>query len=134
MRLAALMAIVSAGIAPACAARAVTQAGPGIVPCRTGAVRNYMAAEAQQCWYSTPQGRWRIVNHEFHYDSLVMQTQATSPELSGEIVRRLTAVHGERFAEILLYVEPDPGTGGDKIRRVRWTRSAPPEQFDFPAS
>jgi hypothetical protein len=109
-------------------------AGPGIVPCRPGRVVNYMAAEAQQCWYATPQGRWRIVNHEFHYDVLVMQTQASTPELTDEIVRRLAEVHGERFVEILVYVHPDPGTGGQMVRRARWTQSAPVEHLDFPAS
>ena len=109
-------------------------AGPGVVPCRSGRVVNYMAAEAQQCWYSTTQGRWRIVNHEFHYDVLVMQTQASTPALTDEIVRRLSEVHGERFIEILVYVQPDPGGDGTIVRRARWTRSGAVEHLDFPAS
>jgi hypothetical protein len=109
-------------------------AGPGIVPCRAGRVVNYMAAETQQCWYSTAQGRWRIVNHEFHYDVLVMQTQASTPALTDHVVRQLAEVHGERFVEILVYVQPDPGGDGTIVRRARWTRNAAVEYLDFPAS
>jgi hypothetical protein len=77
-------------------------AGPGVVPCRSVRVVNYMAAEAQQCWYSTPQGRWRIVNQDIHYDGLVIQTQASTPALTDEIDRRLDEGHGGRFFEILV--------------------------------
>jgi hypothetical protein len=127
-------AILATTVSIACSGRTADIAGPGIVPCRPGRVANYMAAEAQQCWYSTPQGRWRIVNHEFHYDVLVMQTQASIPGLTDEIVRRLAEVHGERFVEILVYVQPDPGGEGGLVRRARWTQSGAVEYLEFPAS
>jgi hypothetical protein len=127
-------AVLTALLSSACAGRMSDRAGPGIVPCRTGRVVNYMAAEAQQCWYLTAQGRWRIVNHEFHYDVLVMQTQASTPALTDQIVRQLAEVHGERFVEILVYVQPDPGGAGTIVRRARWTRNAAVEYLDFPAS
>ena len=127
-------AILAAVVSNACAGSMANLAGPGIVPCRPVFIVNYMAAEAQQCWYSTPQGRWRIVNHEFHYDVLVMQTQASALALTDVIVRRLSEVHGERFVEILVYVHPDPGGDGTIVRRARWTRSGPVEHLDIPAS
>jgi hypothetical protein len=123
----------AAAVVDGCAGRPPALAGPGVVPCRSGRVANFMAAEAQRCWYVAGDGRWRITNHEFHYDVLVVETEATSPDLTAEIVRRLAEVHGERFIEILVYVKPDPGVGGTTVRRARWTRSGPLEQFDFPA-
>lgn len=94
--------------------------------CPSGRVENFMAARAQQCWYTSPQGRWRILNHDFHYDTLVMETEASSVEAAAEVMRRLVDVHGERFSEILIYVQQDKA-----VRRVRWTRNAPPEYLDF---
>ena len=127
-------AILGAVVSNACGGSRANLAGPGIVACRPVFFVNYMAAEAQQCWYSTPQGRWRIVNHEFHYDVLVMQTQASTPAMTDAIVRRMAEVHGERFVEILVYVHPDPGGDGTIVRRARWTRNAPVEYLDIPAS
>ena len=118
----------------ACAARLADQAASPGGSCPPGRVANYMAAGAQQCWYSTPQGQWRIVNHEFHYDVLVVQTEASTLEMTGEIVSRLADVHGERFVEILIYVRAGAGRPAATIRRARWTDGGRVEHFDFPAT
>jgi hypothetical protein len=99
--------------------------------CSPGAVANFMEEAAQKCWYTAPQGRWRIVNHDFHYDVLVMDTQASSVAAADEILRRLVEVHAERFQEMLVYVEEEAAAGPRRVRRVRWTRKAPPEYLDF---
>lgn len=125
--------VLAATVVLGCAPRSTPFAGPGITLCRPGTVANYMAASAQQCWYTTATGRWRIVNHEFHYDVLVVDTQASTRELTAEIVKRLAAVHGGRFVEILVYVRPDPGGAETMVRRARWTNAGPVEHFDFPA-
>ena len=90
-----------------------------------------MAARAQQCWYTSPQGRWRILNHDFHYDTLVMDTEASSVEAAAEVTRRLVEVHGERFSEILIYVQQESARRPSPVRRVLWTRTRPPESLDF---
>jgi hypothetical protein len=104
---------------------------PLVRDCPPGPVENFMAAQAQQCWYAAPKGRWRIRNHEFHYDVLVMDTVASNLEMAEEVTRRLAEVHGERFQEILIYVELEDWPSPTPVRRVRWTRTAPPEVFDF---
>lgn len=117
-----------------CAARLADPAESLTEACPSGRVANYMAARAQQCWYATPGGRWRIVNHEFHYDVLVVQTEASTLELTNEIVRRIAEVHGERFVEILIYVKGEPGSPAARIRRARWTADGGVTHFDFSAT
>ncbi len=136
MRVSTWNAVVMAAAAAAsfgCGGRlADSAASPGVY-CASGPVPNYMAALAQQCWYVTGGGRWRIVNHDFHYDVLVMQAEASALNLTDDIVRRVTEVHGERFVEILIYVRSESGTPA-MIRRARWTGSGRVEHVDFAAS
>ena len=115
----------------ACAAREADYPEFAGRDCPSGRVDNFMAARAQLCWYRAPQGCWRILNHEFHYDSLVVDTEATSVDLAEEITRRLTEVHAERFSEILIYVEQESASRPSPVRRVLWTRNSKPEYLDF---
>jgi len=126
-----LIAIVMAVAAGSCAARVVDYPAFAGRDCPGGRVENFMAARAQQCWYRASPGRWRIVNHEFHYDSLVMDTEASSLDVAEEITRRLAEVHGERFSEILIYVQQESASRPSPVRRVLWTRNAKPEYLDF---
>jgi len=116
-----------------CGARLADSAVSPAGDCARGPVPNYMAARAQQCWYATAGGRWRIVNHDFHYDVLVMQAEASTLDLTDDIVRRVTEVHGERFVEILIYVRSEAGNPAT-IRRARWTGGGRVEHVDFAAS
>lgn len=97
-----------------------------------------MAEGAQKCWYNTPQGAWRIINHEFHYDVLVVETEATGFEVGDAIVRRFVEVHGERFGEILIYMRLGPPGGGPyatppsvRTRRLRWLRDRGVDLLEF---
>jgi hypothetical protein len=116
-----------------CAARLADSAALPTGYCARGPVPNYMAARAQQCWYEASGGRWRIVNHEFHYDVLVMQAEASTLDLTDDIVRRVIEVHGERFVEILIYVRSEAGKPAT-IRRARWIGGGGVEHIDFAAS
>ncbi|MQA29269.1 MAG: hypothetical protein GEU82_05430 [Luteitalea sp.] len=108
-------------------------------PCREQRrVENYLVARAQQCWYSSPNGRWRITNHELHYDVLVVETEATSITDAEELTRRIVEVHGgasegfTSFSEILVYVQEEGAPATSTIRRVRWTnRSGTYEVLEF---
>jgi len=126
-----LFAFVIAVVFTACAAREVDYPEFAGRDCPGGRVENFMAARAQLCWYRAPQGRWRILNHEFHYDSLVMDTEATTVDMAVEITRRLVEVHNERFSEMLIYVEQESASRPKPVRRVLWTRTSKPEYLDF---
>ncbi len=128
-----MLTAAAAAVSAGCAARLADSAASPTGYCARRPVLNYMAARAQQCWYVTSGGRWRIVNHDFHYDVLVMQTEASTLDMTDDIVRRVTEVHGERFVEILIYVRAEAGPSA-RIRRARWTGSGGVEHFDFAAS
>ena len=119
LRRAPLAVILAAGLA-ACASRS---ARLGIPTCPRGPVENYLADKVLQCWFDSPNGRWRTVNHEFHYDSLVFEVEATSLEDARTIAERIVGVHGKRFLELALYVRTPPPADGrpPRIRRVRWS-------------
>ena len=116
----------------ACASRS---ARLGIPTCPRGPVQNYLADEVLQCWFDGPSGRWRTLNHEFHYDSLVFEVEAASLEDAHTIAERIVSVHGKRFLELALYVQTSPSADGGPrhIRRIRWssrTGYEPPLDFD----
>jgi hypothetical protein len=114
----------------ACAAKSAGVRGAADQPCAPGPVDNYMAARWQQCWFDSARGRWRTTNHEFHYDVLVVQVEATTVEDAEEITRRWVGQHRERFQEILVYVRLTSGTPST-TRRVRWTTGTGYQTLDF---
>lgn len=103
----------------------------GIPACPDGPVRNFLAPEAQQCWYSAPQGRWRIIDHDFHYDVLLLQVKATSLDLGDEALRRIREIHDDRYSEISVYVAADGAPPPTLIRRVRWTKAGGIDYLEF---
>jgi 2-polyprenyl-6-methoxyphenol hydroxylase-like FAD-dependent oxidoreductase len=117
--------VLAVSLAAGCAAR-TSESEIQRPACSTGRVENYMDARAQRCWYNTTAGSWRIVNHDFHYDTLVVETEATKFDVGDEIVRRFEEVHGERFSEMLIYVRVDPRT-----RRLRWLRGRGVDVLEF---
>jgi hypothetical protein len=100
-------------------------------------VENYCWPPARQCWYSSPHGRWRILNHELHYDVLVLETEATSIADAEEITHRIVEVPraSEDFtfsSEILVYAQEEGTPATSTIRRARWTnRSGTYEVLEF---
>jgi hypothetical protein len=114
---------------------AQTSTHDGVGRCRPGPVENYLAPESQQCWFDAPNGRWRILRHELHYDSLVVEVEAASHADADEIAERFVLVHGERFPdEITLYVQAGAPGIDSLIRRVQWTRAGGFKVLEFVGS
>jgi hypothetical protein len=105
--------------------------GDWIPLCPPGPVTNYLTADMQQCWQEAAHGRWRTLSHELHYDVLVAEVSADSLADAEEIARRFIEVHGERFAEILLYVQQESAARPSQIRRVRWSGGPGLEALEF---
>ena len=132
LRVRVAVVITAAGLA-ACAPRS---ARLGIPTCPPGPVANYLADTVLQCWFDGPSGRWRTLNHEFHYDSLVFEVEAASLEDARQIAERIVSVHGKRFQELALYVRMGPVADGraHRIRRIRWSsRDGYESPLDFEA-
>ena len=100
--------------------------------CPSGAVDNYLLPRWQRCWFDAAHGRWRTVNHELHYDVLVVEVEAASLAVSDEIASRFVELHGERFPlEILIYVRQEAAPPGATIRRVTWSKRAGFKTLEF---
>ena len=122
---------------PASQNRAVLSAqadGREIRRCAKGPVDNYLSQQWQQCWFDAPRGRWRTLNHELHYDVLVVEVEAASLADADEIARRFVRLHDDRFSEILIYVQAaSTPTASRIVRRVRWARKTGFETLEFVA-
>lgn len=128
--LAGVAAVVAGEWLAGCAVRAGerTQTDIGSCPRR---VTNYLAAHAQQCWFNGPEGRWRTLAHELHYDVVVVEVEAATLDAAPGIARRFVELHGERFVEIVVYVQAERAPVPSPIRRMRWTRGGGFETLDF---
>jgi hypothetical protein len=97
--------------------------------CPRGTVDNYLLPRWQQCWFDAANGRWRTVNHELHYDVLVVEVKTESLADSDEIAGRFVKRHGERFPlEILIYVQRESDA---TVRRVTWSKRAGFKSLEF---
>lgn len=105
----------------------------GIRPCAIGADRHLLSIDALQCWFRAPHGRWRTLSQESHFTVLVVQVEAADLRDAEAIARQFVAAERETFSEILIYAQPEPGTDGHVIRRVRWTPNAGFASLDFAA-
>jgi hypothetical protein len=103
--------------------------------CPSGEVENYLAAEWQQCWLDAAHGRWRTLNHELHYYTVIVEVEAASLADAEEIARRFADLHGDRFEEITVYVQAESAPEKSEIRRVEWSRDTKTfETLDFVGS
>lgn len=102
--------------------------------CPPGPVESYLVPDMQQCWFDAPNGRWRTLEHHLHYYSLVVEIEAESVADADEIARRFVEVHGERFTEILLYVQAEPAERASLIRRIQWTTQSGYRTLEFVGS
>jgi hypothetical protein len=109
---------------PRVAKREVLAASTGFRACSPGPVENYLAAKAQRCWYEALHGRWRTLGHDLHYNTIVAETEASSLNDADEIARRFVEVHGEKFEEILIYVQEAAAPKTSPIMRVRWIKGS----------
>ena len=134
-------AIVLAAALSGCAtARLKPTPDIGVADCAAGAATALLSVEALQCWLPAPHGRWRILSHDSHFDVLVVQAEAADLRDASDIARAFAANQvarrlqpSETFSEILVYVRQQAHGGQVRTRRVRWTKTAPLEIFDFTA-
>lgn len=126
------VAVVMAGAWLAgCAVRSVERPNHRMSYCPPGRIDNYLSSEARQCWFYAPQGRWRTLSHELHYDVVVVRVEATSLDDADAIARRFVEVHGRRFSEVMIYVQAESAPMPPRIRRVRWTDNTGFERLEF---
>jgi hypothetical protein len=127
-----LAACLAASVSAGCAARqGRTQQPLGIPTCADEAGRQLLSADALQCWFAAPHGRWRTLNHQSHLEALVVEVEAQDLRDALAIAQRVVAdpMAGE-FSEILVYVA-QPQRGGARVRRVQWTRGGQFETLEF---
>ena len=132
-RILLVAALASASVlSDACAMRqARVQEDFGIPSCPDDAQGRLLSANALQCWFTAPHGRWRTLNHQSHLEALVVEVEAQDLRDALAIAQRVVADPTAReFSEILVYVA-QPRPDGSRIRRVQWTRGGRLETLDF---
>ena len=134
----ALIAATFAGCATVLPGRDRPAPDIGVADCAAGAANALLSVDALQCWLRAPHGRWRILSHDSHFDVLVVQAEALDLRDAAFIANVFGANQGPTFSEILIYVrerllEGSRSGPGQRTRRVRWTKTAPLEIFDFTA-
>jgi hypothetical protein len=103
----------------------------GIPSCPDEAAGRLLSADALQCWFTAPHGRWRTLNHQSHLEALVVEVEAQDLRDAVAIAQRVAADPAAgAFEEILVYVA-QPLHGESRVRRVRWTRGGRFETLDF---
>ena len=103
----------------------------GIPSCADRASDRLLSADALQCWFTAPHGRWRTLNHQSHLEALVVEIEAQDLRDANAIAQRLLAdPDATTFSEILVYVA-QPRPNGSRIRRVQWTRGGRVETLDY---
>ena len=106
----------------------------GIPSCADRAADRLLSADALQCWFPSPHGRWRTLNHQSHLEALVVEIEAQDLRDAVVIAQRIVAdPDAMKFSEILVYVA-QPRPNGSRIRRVQWTRGGRLETLDFSSS
>jgi hypothetical protein len=115
-----------------CAARqGRAQQTLGIPACRDDAGGRLLSADALQCWFAAPHGRWRTLNHQSHLEALVVEVEAQDLRDAVAIAQGVVAdPMAAEFSEILVYVAR-PQRGETRVRRVQWTRGGRFETLDF---
>ena len=119
-------------LSSACAVHQVrVQPDFGIPSCADRAADRLLSADALQCWFPAPHGRWRTLNHQSHLEALVVEIEAQDLRDAVAIAQRLVAdPDATTFSEILVYVA-QPRPNGSRIRRVQWTRGGRVETLDY---
>jgi len=106
----------------------------GIPSCSEQAAGRLLSADALQCWFTAPHGRWRTLNHQSHLEALVVEIDAQDVRDALAIAQRVVAdPMAMEFSEILVYVAQARPEGA-RIRRVQWTRGGRFKTMDFSSS
>jgi hypothetical protein len=130
--LSVVMMAFESGVSPRAYQTRASRAVPQIHRCPRGTVDNYLLPKWQQCWLEASHGRWRTVNHELHYDVLVVEVEAASLADADEIAGRFVKLHGERFPlEVLIYVRQEAAPPGATVRRVAWSKRSGFTSLEF---
>ena len=128
------LVMMTVGGSPGCAVRQQRVLNDyGIGPCPVEAAAHLLSADALQCWFDAPHGRWRIVGHDSHYAVLVVNVEALNIRDADTIARRFVAAENKMFSEILVYVQPESARRSSRVRRVRWERDEGFDVLDFTA-
>lgn len=98
--------------------------------CQPG-MTDYLSIRAEGCWFTAARGRWRIVDHKSHYDSIVFELEVSSVDVSPEVTRRILERLGQRYADMVIYLQEASTAGQSRTRRVTWNRGRGPEQLEF---
>ena len=133
-----VLALIALGAA--CSVRPAPSARPrvandrGIPVCAAAATDDLLSYHALQCWFASPNGRWRTLGYQQVHSVLVVQVAATDVG-DAEIIAQgfAIAAANRRFAELLIYVEPEIPAAGQTIRRVQWTPAGGIAVMNFPA-
>jgi hypothetical protein len=88
----------------------------------------------QQCWHDALHERWRILDRVLHYDTVVIEVEASSLTDADAIARRLVEVHKDAWSEMLLYVQAEAAPTTSPVRRIQWTRGAGYASLEFDGS
>jgi hypothetical protein len=111
--------------------QARTQQDLGIPSCPDEAGTHLLRADALQCWFAAPHGRWRTLNHQSHLAALVVEVEAQDLRDAVAIAQRVVADPGAgEFSEILVYVARSERDEW-RVRRVQWTRGGGFDTLDF---
>jgi hypothetical protein len=132
IRLLLSAAFVASVIATGCASRRIGPPDYGIPPCPMAAQRDLFSSDALQCWFTSPHGRWRRLDHQSHLEALVVFVEARDVRDAEMIARQLVEdPFANAYSEILVYVRPEKPDISSRVRRVRWTHGAAFETLDF---
>ena len=129
--LAGTSALFIIGLLSHCAPRPPVRNDYGIPHCPATAADDLLSADALQCWFAAPHGRWRTLSHESHFAVLVVEVDAEDLRDTDDIARRFVTSGRSAFSEILIYVQREPTTDPRTIRRIRWTPDAGLERLEF---
>ena len=128
-RMPAVALVVASVVWPNCALRQADAQDYGIRPCPTGAGQDLLAADALQCWFTGPHGRWRMLGHQSHLDAMVVEVEARDLRDALPIAQRVVESGlADAFVEVLVYVQAEEGR---RVSRVRWTQRTGFETLDF---
>jgi hypothetical protein len=103
----------------------------GIPRCPAGAEDDLLSPAALRCWLDAPRGHWRTLSRAWAFRALVVKAEASDVTDAEAIARRWVADCGDRFSEILVYVQREPAPAPTLIRRVQWTSAGGFQSLEF---
>jgi hypothetical protein len=103
----------------------------GIPRCPARAAQDLLSADALQCWFEAPHGRWRTLSHVAAPGSVVVRAEATAILDAEYIARAFVKDRAGKSTEVLVYVQEERAKGSTLIRRVAWTAASGFTRLEF---